>query len=125
MDKFPHHYLQLSNSASQATQPILSPTELQYLNHHTALLSHHYNASFLSTFPAQLQKLDDTAGGISMVDAPDAESAVFVRVLRDSGSVQVQGEQGVGEVDLRRGDVWILRWRDVKGRVLNGDMEMI
>lgn len=60
-----------------------------------------------------------------MVDTPDAESAVFIRVLRDCGSVEVQGEQGIVEVELRRGDVWVLRWRDVKGRILSGDIEMI
>lgn len=60
-----------------------------------------------------------------MVDTPDEDTAVFCRVLRDSGSVEVQGEQGVGEVELRRGDVWVLRWRDIRGRVLVGDIEMI
>lgn len=60
-----------------------------------------------------------------MVDMPDEDSAVFVSVLRDCGTVVVQGEQGVGEVDLRRGDVWVLRWRDVKEKVVVGDVELI
>jgi len=60
-----------------------------------------------------------------MVDTPDEETAVFVRVLRNAGSAVVQGEQGVGEVELRRGDVWILRWGDVRRSVLAGDLEMI
>lgn len=60
-----------------------------------------------------------------MIDTPDADAAVFVRVLRDCGTLEVQGEQGVGEVDLRRGDVWVLRWRGVKERVLQGDCELI
>lgn len=60
-----------------------------------------------------------------MVVTPDEDTAVFCRVLRDSGNVEVQGEQGVGEVELRRGDVWVLRWRDVRRRVLVGDIEMI
>jgi len=60
-----------------------------------------------------------------MVDTPDEETAVFVRVLRNAGSVVVQGEQGVGEVELRRGDVWVLRWGDVRKTVLAGDLEMI
>jgi GINS complex subunit 4 len=105
--------------------PNLSDTESQYLTHRCTLLSHHFSASFLSSFPAQLQKLDDTAGGISMVDGPDVDAAVFCRVLRDAGHVEVQGEQGVGEVELRRGDVWCVRWSAVKDAVLRGDVEMI
>ncbi|KEQ99581.1 hypothetical protein AUEXF2481DRAFT_184012 [Aureobasidium subglaciale EXF-2481] len=116
LDKYPHHHL---------PSPNLSPTESQYLTHRCSLLSHHFNTSFLSSFPAQLQKLDDTAGGISMVDGPDTEAAVFVRVLRDAGHVEVQGEQGVGVVELRRGDVWCVRWSSVKGAVLRGDVEMV
>ncbi|KAK8206665.1 GINS complex subunit [Zalaria obscura] len=126
IDKYPHHYTNLSKSSDpDSAQTLLSPTESQYLTHHIALLSHHYNTSFLASFPAQLQRLDDTAGGISMVDTPDSESAVFCRVLRDCGEVDIWGEDGRAKVDLRRGDVWVLRWSAVKERVVGGDVELI
>jgi GINS complex subunit 4 len=89
------------------------------------LLSSHYASSFLSTFPTNLQKLDDTSGGISMVDKPDEDSAVFCRVLRDVGTVTVQGEEGSSDVELNHGDVWVLRWRDIRDGVLRGDVELI
>lgn len=60
-----------------------------------------------------------------MVDAPDVDAAVFCRILRDTGTVEVQGEQGVGVVELRRGDVWCVRWSAVKEAVLRGDVEMV
>lgn len=61
-----------------------------------------------------------------MVDAPDGDTAVFCRVLRDdAGSVEVQGETGVGEIELRRGDVWVLRWSAVKEGVRRGNVELI
>jgi len=60
-----------------------------------------------------------------MIDTPDIETAVFCRVLRDAGTVEVQGEQGVGEIDLKRGDVWVLRWSSIKEGVLRGDVELI
>jgi GINS complex subunit 4 len=116
LDKYPHHHL---------SSPNLSPTESQYVTHRCTLLSHHFSTSFLSSFPPQLQKLDDTAGGISMVDAPDVDAAVFVRVLRDAGHVEVQGEAGVGVVELRRGDVWCVRWSAVREACLRGDVEMV
>lgn len=60
-----------------------------------------------------------------MVDTPDSESAVFCRVLRDCGEVDIWGEDGRAKVDLRRGDVWVLRWSAVKERVVGGDVELI
>ena len=60
-----------------------------------------------------------------MVDSPDLDTAVFCRVLRDAGTVEIQGEQGIGEIELSRGDVWVLRWRDVRKGVLEGDVELI
>jgi GINS complex subunit 4 len=121
IDTYPLHSLALS----QASPTALSQLERQYLDHHQYLLSSHYNTAFLSSFPAGLRKLDDTAGGISMIDKPDEDNAVFCRILRDAGQVEVQGEQGAGTVELNRGDVWVLRWRDVKEGVERGDIELI
>ena len=121
IDKYPLHYHNLSTS----DPTVLSPLEQQYLHSHQALLSSHYSASFLSSFPPSLQKLDDASGGISMIDKPDEDTAVFCRILRDAGSVEIQGETGTGYVDLKRGDVWVLRWRDVRGGVERGDVECI
>ena len=60
-----------------------------------------------------------------MVDKPDEESAVFCRILRDTGNVEVQAEAGVSDVDLKRGDVWVLRWSAIKNPVVRGDVELI
>lgn len=60
-----------------------------------------------------------------MVDKPDEDTAVFCRIIRDAGQVEVQGEQGVGLVELRRGDIWVLRWTDVREGVEKGDIELI
>ena len=130
IDKYPHHYRALSLEQTQSatpgiSSPLLSHLEQQYLQSHQSLLSHHYQSSFLSSFPTALQKLDDTAGGISMVDKPDEDNAVFCRVLRDAGSVEIRGESGVTEVDLKRGDVWVLRWSAVGESVRTGDVELI
>jgi len=116
IDAHPLHYLSQPES-------LLSPTESQYLTAHQSLLQTHYSTSFLSQFPASLQRLDDTAGGISMVDRPDADRAVFVRVLRDCGEVRVEGTDV--RCEFRRGDVWVLRWSAVRDKVQDGDAELI
>ncbi len=68
--------------------------------------------------------MDDTAGGISMVEGPDADRAVFVRALRDGGeAVYVEGTDTAFE--MRRGDVVVVRWSAVRGVVMAGDAELI
>ncbi|RMZ21800.1 hypothetical protein D0859_14186 [Hortaea werneckii] len=127
IDKYPHHYraLALEQQAEPTVQPVLSHVEQQYLQQHQSILAGHIHSAFLSSFPSQLQKLDDTAGGISMVDKPDEDGAVFCRVLRDAGEVDIHSEEGTSEVELKRGDVWILRWSAVRDAVVRGDVELI
>jgi len=114
IDAHPLHY---------RDSPHLSTTEQQYLQAHQALLSRHYGASFLSQFPNSLQRLDDTAGFISMVDTPDMDKAVFCRVLRDIGVVSIEGTDV--RCDMHRGDVWVIRWSAIRNAVLAGDAELI
>lgn len=107
-----------------STKSYLSPAEIQYATAHTSILHAHYASSFLSQFPASLQRMDDTAGGISMVEVPDVDTAVFVRGLRDvEEPVGVPGTEI--DFEMRRGDVLVTRWSAVRGLVLAGDAELI
>ncbi|KAF2268480.1 GINS complex, Sld5 component [Lojkania enalia] len=119
--KIDAHPLHISNLHSLS--PLLSTSEYQYLTQHQALLSQHYASSFLSQFPAGLQRLDDTTGGTSMIDKPDEDTAVFVRALRDVGVINVEGTDRSFEV--KRGDVRVVRWSAVRRSVLAGDLELI
>lgn len=68
--------------------------------------------------------MDDTAGGISMIEAPDIDKAVFIRGLRDvEEPISVEGTEIYFE--LRRGDVVVTRWSTVREFVLAGDAELI
>lgn len=102
----------------------MSDTELAYATRHQALLHNHYLSSFLGSFPANLQNLNDTAGNISMIDSPDLDSAVFVRLLRD-GAVRGHGVDVDEIVKGEDGDVLILRWSDAKPLVEAGDAELV
>ncbi|MCJ1363362.1 GINS complex subunit [Acarospora aff. strigata] len=102
----------------------LSPSELQYLTAHQSLLHAHYQSSFLSSFPTQLQRLDDTAGGISMIEQPDLDKAVFIRVMRDVHEpVVIEGTDTAFE--MRRGDVFVVRYSAIRENVQQGDVELI
>jgi GINS complex subunit 4 len=58
-----------------------------------------------------------------MVDTPDLDQAVFIRALDDVGDIIVPGTDV--RCDVRRGDIWVLRWSAVKEIVERGDAELI
>ncbi|KAL8890079.1 MAG: hypothetical protein Q9192_005920, partial [Flavoplaca navasiana] len=122
MAKIDKYALYMLRTPTQTTR--LSASELQYANTHQTLLEAHYRSSFLSQFPTSLQRLDDTAGGISMVEQPDTDTAVFVRVLRDI-EVPIVIEGTDTNFEMRRGDVYVVRWSAVREYVMHGDAELI
>lgn len=191
IDAHPLHTLAIHNpdlasqSQSQHTSrlssndPLLSPSEASYAQTHAALLERHYTSSFLSSFPQKLRRMDDRAGagGVSMIEGPDLDKAVFVRCLGvqrsgnqgnaarpnagfgmdmdDMDDVRTEADYGVVDVScgftisgtengvdpsqrdnvrrlteerieqMRRGDIWIVRWRGVRQAVARGECELI
>ena len=116
------HALYVLKTASLHSR--LSLSELQYAKTHQSILEAHYHSSFLSQFPTSLQKLDDTAGGISMVEQPDVDKAVFLRALRHiEAPIFVQGtDMGF---QMKKGDIYVVRWSAIREIVLDGDAELI
>ncbi|EGR52712.1 uncharacterized protein TRIREDRAFT_53721 [Trichoderma reesei QM6a] len=119
IDKHTLHYL-----STESLRQRLSPTELAYATRHQALLHNHYLSSFLSSFPQRLQNLNDTAGNVSMIDSPDLDTAVFVRLLRDK-DVYGKGTDVDTILPAANGDVLIMRWSSAKGLVEDGDAELV
>ena len=119
IDKYPLHSLTSPESRAR-----LSSSEVEYATAHTTILHAHYASSFLDQFPTSLQRMDDTAGGINMVEVPDVDKAVFVRGLRDvEEPVIIEGTETYFE--LKCGDVVVTRWSAVRDLVLAGDAELI
>ncbi|EEQ92565.1 GINS complex subunit 4 [Blastomyces dermatitidis ER-3] len=122
-----------SSTTDQHQQPLLSPQESAFLQTHQSLLTAHYNNSFLSTFPAQLRRLDDNAGGTTMIQGPETKEVVFVRCLVDEVRIVIpsgegDGMGGDGDVYGRRmrwGEVWIARWEGVKEAWARGEVEVL
>ncbi|KAK6334021.1 GINS complex subunit [Orbilia brochopaga] len=121
ISKIDKHALHILSTPS--LRQSLSATEQTYLKSHQALLNELYLASFLKTFPETLRRLDDSAGGIKMVEEPDLESAVFLRVMKDV-EVDIPWEAGEA-IAMRRGDVYVIRYEAVREAVKNGDVELI
>ncbi|KAH8675341.1 hypothetical protein BX600DRAFT_507586 [Xylariales sp. PMI_506] len=119
IDRYTLHYL-----STPALRARLSSTELAYATRHQALLHNHYLSSFLSSFPANLQNLNDTSGNVTMVDSPDLEAAVFIRLLKDT-LVEGRGTDADDRMDTKVGDIVILRWADAKPLVDSATAELV
>lgn len=119
IDQHALHYL-----SNQDLRDRLSPAELAYATRHQALLHNHYISSFLASFPQQLQNLNDTAGNVTMVDAPNADTPVFIRLLRDR-HVHGKGTDADNTIPAETGDVLILRWSSAKPLVEDADAELV
>jgi len=89
------------------------------------LLNSHFLASFLRGFPEQLRRLDDKAGGISMVEEPDLDGAVFCKVVKDieDNIARIPGTDA--EFKLTKGDVYVVRYSAVREFILRGEVELI
>lgn len=107
----------------------LSPKEAEFLHAHQTLLASHYGSSFLGSFPPQLRRLDDNAGGTSMVQAPDARQVVFVRCLAEEVTVVIPPDDTVGVEEygttMRIGEVWVARWEGVRRAWERGEVEIL
>lgn len=119
IDRHTLHYL-----STDALRARLSEMELAYATRHQALLHNHYLCSFLSSFPPGLQNLNDTAGNVTMVDSPDLDSAVFIRLLRNA-MVTGHGVDDDGTVEFEENNILILRWSDAKPLVDSGKAELV
>ncbi|KAH7026534.1 DNA replication complex GINS protein SLD5 [Microdochium trichocladiopsis] len=119
IDKHTLHYLSTPELRAR-----LSQTELAYATRHQALLHNHYLSSFLASFPPALQNLNDTSGNISMIDTPDLDTAVFIRILKDA-IVEGRGTDEDGGMNGKIGDIAILRWSDAKPLIQAGSAELV
>lgn len=59
-----------------------------------------------------------------MIEQPDVDKAVFVRALRDVEEPIVVDGTDI-DFEMRRGDVYVVRWSAVRDVVVNGNAELI
>ncbi|KAJ5972620.1 uncharacterized protein N7479_002538 [Penicillium vulpinum] len=106
----------------------LSEPESSFLHAHQTLLAGHYAGSFMGAFPRQLRRLDDNAGGTSMIQGPELREVVFVRCLGAEVPVVVGGADEDGDetgVTMQMGDVWVVRWEGIKKAWGRGEVELL
>ncbi|OQV07262.1 hypothetical protein CLAIMM_11720 [Cladophialophora immunda] len=135
MTKHATYYLSQHLNSDTKTSTIMSTSEISFLRHHQALLGELYDSSFLNSLPSGLRRLDDSSGGVPMIEGPDGSKAVVVRCVnegtwnneRDVDQARDQGQEEGASVVLRmrRGEVWVVRWKDVRNGVQRGEVELL
>ena len=59
-----------------------------------------------------------------MIDQPDVDRAIFARAVKDvEDAIYVEGTDSFFE--MKRGDIYVVRWSAVRELVLGGVVELI
>ncbi|KAK9495588.1 hypothetical protein V1508DRAFT_364081 [Lipomyces doorenjongii] len=119
--KIDNYYMHILNNLDMQTR--LSQSELRYAKRRGNQLKRYYDLRFLSSLPPSLQRLDDTAGGLQMVEMPDLNEVVFIRVLHD-----VPGEVDLGnddKIELRTGNIYVLPYKVIRRHIDIGDVQLV
>jgi GINS complex subunit 4 len=100
----------------------LSDSELEYLQRHSEVLRSLYDQQFLGNLPQSLQRLDDMTGGLSMVETPDLNKAVVVRVNK---SIETPAIVGTEEVFLQKDSLHLIHYRPVAHHIRDGTVQLV
>ncbi|EMR11210.1 hypothetical protein PNEG_00800 [Pneumocystis murina B123] len=118
LDKYAIYILQTPESLA-----CLSSIEIEYLKKHQEILMNYYTSAVLKYLPKKLQRLDDTQGGISMIEKPDLETAVFCRVINTvEQDIPISKNE---TITLNKGNIYLLKYKVIRSFLRTGDVELI
>ncbi|KAG4303322.1 hypothetical protein PCK1_000286 [Pneumocystis canis] len=118
LDKYALYILQTRESLA-----CLSSIETEYLKKHQEILTNYYTSTVLKHFPEKLRRLDDTQGGISMVEKPDMDTAVFCRVINTiKHDIPISKNESI---ILDKGNIYLLKYRLIRSFLFSGDVELL
>ncbi|KAJ3033225.1 GINS complex subunit [Rhizophlyctis rosea] len=101
----------------------MSPEELDFAERFNDLMDRHYYKSCLETLPTWLHRLDENINGVDMVSKPDLEDAVICRVKEDIGEFQL--DDGGDTIVMRRGNIYLLRYKTIRALLEEDKVELI
>ncbi|CCK72576.1 DNA replication protein SLD5 KNAG_0K02130 [Huiozyma naganishii CBS 8797] len=142
VDRFSTYLEQLHGVAPQQFEELLSPEEIEYHARHFAILLDLFNNTVLKHMPAELQAINDTEGSVNMVDEPDWNRFVFVRVVgpRD-GKLELDPQlitlpngkhcytvtipELQEDVECTIGSIYVMRYAVIKDLLMQNKVELI
>ncbi|KTW28789.1 hypothetical protein T552_01419 [Pneumocystis carinii B80] len=118
LDKYGIYILQTPECLAR-----LSSIEIEYLKKHQDILMNYYTSAVLKHLPKKLQRLDDTQGGVSMIEKPDLDRAIFCRVINTvEQDIPISRNE---TITLNKGNIYLLKYRIIRSFLRTGDVELI
>ncbi|CAM9278851.1 unnamed protein product [Ectocarpus sp. 12 AP-2014] len=105
----------------------LSDREREHAKGYVDMLEDHFTRTCLSQMPSNFRSLTNTSQEENMVQEPNLDTFVVCRARDDVGLVQIGEAAGREEssMDLRQGDMFIVRYRPIRTLVLGGRVDLI
>ena len=98
-------------------------TILTILIRHNEIITKLFRNQFLSRLPRNLQGMDDNMRGVSMIEKPDLDRAVFVRVVSDELETTIRAGQDL--ITLEYKGIYALRYSSISKYIQNGTVELV
>lgn len=118
IDKYGAYLLQTPESLA-----CLSLPEIEYLKKHQEILKSFYGSAVLKHLPKKLQRWDNTEAGVSMMEKPDLERAVFCRVINTVEQEIVISKDET--ITLSRGNIYLVKYKVIRPFLRTGDVELV
>ncbi|GAQ85666.1 hypothetical protein KFL_002480040 [Klebsormidium nitens] len=107
----------------------LSPKELNYLEKFCDMLDQYMDRAVLSELPATYNKLlhqyESEGKEPDMVPRPDLDTFVFARAKEHLGLIELDERGDENPVTITEGELFIIRYRLIRGFLENGQVELV
>lgn len=144
IDKF-SLYLRQINEASETLNPLqnfLSKDEMIYYERHSEILIKLFNNTILKHLPPDMQAINDNSGTVPMVDEPDWNKFVFIKVIGpqnkifNTDPILIKGDNGKWyyevlipeleeRVELIIDSIYVMRYNVIKDLLIEGKVTLI
>ena len=144
IDKF-SLYLRQINETNQDLNPLqnfLSNDEMIYYERHSEILIKLFNNTILKHLPPDMQAINDNSGTVPMVDEPDWNKFVFIKVIGPQNKIPdtdpnlIKGNNGKWfyevnipelqeRVELIIDSIYVMRYNVIKNLLMEGKIILI
>mmetsp|Transcript_790 Transcript_790/g.1994 ORF Transcript_790/g.1994 Transcript_790/m.1994 type:complete len:215 (-) Transcript_790:168-812(-) len=103
--------------SDRAQMDRMSSVELKACKAFTDAMEAHQNHSFVANIPENLRNLHAP----DMIVKPDMDSHVFIKVLKNVGSIRVEDE----DVEMNKDEIVLVNYSHVEGLIERGEAAMV
>ncbi|KAG0655174.1 GINS complex subunit [Maudiozyma exigua] len=144
IDKFSLYLRQINeeNESISPLQDFLSKDEMIYYESHSEILLKLFNDTILKHLPPNMQAINDNTGTVPMIDEPDWNKFVFIKVIGpqnkifNTDPILIKGDNGKWyyeviipelqeRVELIIDSIYVMRYKVIKDLLMEGKVTLI